>query len=340
MPDQDAQPGNRPPSEPRVAGGMPPAPNVSTIATRNVDEFHSFLTARYDDHKRKVRARRKGFEYLAESGVLGNLTFANSTYNGATVELTVPPVSYVSVLHTLRGRYQAQWQGGDVQLADPHAILIPSYGYQLLLDNGRHQSITLTMDTLSRVAAEMSGPHQRDVRFTGLLPISPAAERHWLATADYIRRGIYTRSLDQPLLLAAAEHLAATIMLATFPNTTMTTEIRTPRDHATAATIRRAIAFIDEHASEPITLTDIASAAGVVPHTLQNAFRRHRDTTPLDYLRQVRLAMAHEELLAAQPEDGTTVAAVATRRGFASVNRFTTAYRQVCGQEPSQTLRT
>jgi transcriptional regulator GlxA family with amidase domain len=117
----------------------------------------------------------------------------------------------------------------------------------------------------------------------------------------------------------------------------MTIENRTPRDPATPATIRRAITFIDEHASEPITLTDIATAAGVVPRTLQYAFRRHRDTTPLAYLRQVRLAMAHDELLAVESGDGATVAAVASRWGYINVDAFAAAYRRVYGQPPSET---
>jgi AraC-like DNA-binding protein len=199
-------------------------------------------------------------------------------------------------------------------------------------------SITSTMETLLRVAEELRGLDRAHVRFTGLLPISPAAEQQLLTTASYIRRGIYSLDLNTPLLIAAAEHVVAASVLTTFPNTTMTIEVRTPRDPASAATVRRAIAFIDGHASLPITLTDVATAAGVVPRTLQYAFRRHRDTTPLEYLRRVRLAQAHEELLAAEPGDGTTIAAVAARWGYRP-QRFAAAYRRRYGQPPSETLR-
>ena len=78
---------------------------------------------------------------------------------------------------------------------------------------------------------------------------------------------------------------------------------------------------------------------GVGPRTLQYAFRRHRDTTPLAYLRRVRLALAREDLVAAEPGDGTTIAEVAARWGYARPGRFADAYRQMYGEPPSQTLR-
>ncbi|MFD7817469.1 helix-turn-helix domain-containing protein [Streptomyces sp. NPDC059785] len=81
------------------------------------------------------------------------------------------------------------------------------------------------------------------------------------------------------------------------------------------ATVRRAVAFIDEHAPRDLSVADIAEAAHVSIRTLQCAFRRHLDTTPMNHLRRVRLAHAHADLLAADPASGVTVTvtAIATR---------------------------
>jgi transcriptional regulator GlxA family with amidase domain len=68
-------------------------------------------------------------------------------------------------------------------------------------------------------------------------------------------------------------------------------------------------------------------------------FRRHLDCTPLQYLRNVRLDLAHRDLLAAQrPEQ--TVAQIAARWGFMHTGRFAVLYRQTFGQSPHETLRT
>ncbi|PWW25268.1 prepilin-type processing-associated H-X9-DG protein [Geodermatophilus normandii] len=104
--------------------------------------------------------------------------------------------------------------------------------------------------------------------------------------------------------------------------------------------LRRAVAFVDGHASLPITVTDIARAAGVGPRALQLAFARHLGLSPTAYLRRVRLECAHRELQAADPTTGDTVAAIARRWGFARPDRFTVAYRATYGVLPSHTLRT
>ncbi len=77
---------------------------------------------------------------------------------------------------------------------------------------------------------------------------------------------------------------------------------------------------------------------GRAPRAIQLMFRRHRDCTPMEYLRRVRLHHAHQELLAAERAH-TTVAQIAASWGFAHTGRFAVYYRQVYGQSPHSTLR-
>ncbi|GAB1640162.1 AraC family transcriptional regulator [Krasilnikovia sp. MM14-A1259] len=322
-----------------TVGGLPP-PHIGRIFTRSPDEHHAWIRSRYTDHERRVRAHARDFAFSSEFGALGALAVVRSSYTAASAEVFWPPARDILVSHVVSGRSRHRWDGGEVLVGRHGTMLFPPYGYEHLHECSDSRGVTLRMDVLLRVAEETTGLARADIRFTGLLPVSPLAQRHWLATADYVRHGIYSLALESPLLLAAAEQMVAASLLATFPNTTMSAALRAPRDTATPATVRRAMAFIDARAGEPITLTDIAAAAGVVPRTLQYAFRRHRDTSPTGYLRQVRLARAHEQLSAAQPGDGTTVAAVAVRWGFTRPHRFATAYRQAYDRSPAQTLRT
>lgn len=68
--------------------------------------------------------------------------------------------------------------------------------------------------------------------------------------------------------------------------------------------VRQAVTFIDEHLEEPMGLAGTAAAARMSPRRLQAAFRRERDTTPLGYLRTVRLEAGHRELMAVDPIGG------------------------------------
>lgn len=102
--------------------------------------------------------------------------------------------------------------------------------------------------------------------------------------------------------------------------------------------MRRAVEAIRSDPAQPFTPTSLARLAGASTRTLHDGFRRHLDTTPMAYLRVVRLQRAHAELRVAAPHD-TTVAAVAHRWGFTHVSRFSQAYRQVYGRPPATTLR-
>ncbi|WP_433782651.1 helix-turn-helix domain-containing protein [Actinomycetospora sp. CA-101289] len=102
--------------------------------------------------------------------------------------------------------------------------------------------------------------------------------------------------------------------------------------------VRRAVEAIRSDPAQPFTPTGLARLAGAPTRTLHDGFRRHLDTTPMAYLRLVRLERAHAELRAAEP-GGTTVAEVAHRWGFSHVSRFSQAYRRVYGRAPGATLR-
>jgi transcriptional regulator GlxA family with amidase domain len=102
--------------------------------------------------------------------------------------------------------------------------------------------------------------------------------------------------------------------------------------------LRRAIAFIHDNAHRDIGLNDIAAAIGVTPRSVQYTFRRHLGSTPLEYLRRVRLQRAHRDLQAADPAVHT-VMEIAGRWGFGHPGRFSIAYRQTFGTPPSRTLR-
>lgn len=101
--------------------------------------------------------------------------------------------------------------------------------------------------------------------------------------------------------------------------------------------LRRAEEFIAAHLDQPLTVEDIAAAAGCTPRSLQNAFRKFRDTTPLRFLRDARLARVHQTLLAGNPS--ASVTDVATRWGFSHLGRFSQVYKERFGESPQTTLR-
>lgn len=103
------------------------------------------------------------------------------------------------------------------------------------------------------------------------------------------------------------------------------------------ASVKRAEDFIDAHFSEAITLHDVAAAAGVPVRTLFDGFRRFRDVSPMQHLRNRRLDAAHAALGDVKP--GETVLSVALENGFGHLGRFAAEYSDRFGEKPSETLR-
>lgn len=225
------------------------------------------------------------------------------------------------------------YQPGDVLLAaqpdNPYTATIRDTGIDLA---------GIPPDLLAQVADTGPDRKQQPLSLTGHEPVSGKAAASWKATYAYARQLAQDpATAGQPLVAASAARLLAAVTLATFPSNALTEPTAADRHDASPAMLQRAVAFIDEHARQDITVADIAASAFVTIRAVQLAFRRHLDTTPTAYLRQVRLDHAHHDLAAADPAL-ETVTAVALRWGFPSPSRFTAAYHREYGVTPSLTL--
>jgi AraC-like DNA-binding protein len=191
---------------------------------------------------------------------------------------------------------------------------------------------------LHQLAGTMPTRPATALRFTGYRPVSAHAAAQWINTFRYVEQLLDNPdAAAHPLLLGSAARLLAATALATFPSTLPTDPTIQDRRDATGTTVQRAVAFIEANPERDITVVDIAGAACVTVRAVQLAFRRHLNTTPMAYLRRVRLDLAHRDLLDADPRHAT-VAAVANRWGFTSHSRFAALYRSTYHVLPSSTL--
>jgi len=157
----------------------------------------------------------------------------------------------------------------------------------------------------------------------------------WERCFSYVSASLAV-SHDEPIVAAELQRHALMTTLTSFGTSYLDGVERAHQRTAAPRTVRRAVAYIEAHAHEPITLDDIALAAGISTRGLQHAFRRDLDATPSEYLRRVRLAGAREEL---RSEAAVSVRDVARRWGFTSPSRFARYYRENYGENPAQTAR-
>jgi transcriptional regulator GlxA family with amidase domain len=85
-------------------------------------------------------------------------------------------------------------------------------------------------------------------------------------------------------------------------------------------------------------MEDMVAVAGVSSRALYSGFRQFRNTTPMAYLKAVRLDMAHAELL--RPQNGTdSVTKIALNCGFQHMSKFAHDFRVRFGYSPSEIFR-
>ncbi len=220
-------------------------------------------------------------------------------------------------------------------LADGHAVLTADDGRRCEVRPGQPVVLAApvayafetdaTRMTLLFIAPSLLGEADEPSRFVQPDPTDDRTE-----PLRALLRDVVDRVLDPDLPDAerrALEQRVATVVLSTFTRARSDVEQR----------MRRAIAFVHEHAADPITVADIADACGLSERGLQDVFRRRLAVTPMRYLREARLDRAHLELTS-RGRRIVTVRDVAHRWQFAHLGRFAAHYRARFGESPHETI--
>lgn len=108
--------------------------------------------------------------------------------------------------------------------------------------------------------------------------------------------------------------------------------------HVAPHTIRTAVEIIEAEPHLPLRVSSLAARTHVSARALQQGFQRYMGVSPMNYLRQVRLRRAHQDLLESDPSS-KTVESIALRWGFTNAGRFAAVHAARYGENPAQTLR-
>ncbi len=319
---------------------QPPLHRVQ-VRTADPQVGHQVLRGNYLDFDVRLTGDRQRFCFTYAAVAGSGFSLARMSHSMAA-DVALDATGDLVIASTLRaGRWQLQAGREQVRATPAMSLLAPQRGeLRASWDDVTLDVAALDRHLLSKVAAQITDDEQEPVHFLGMTARSAPTARYWHTLVRHVHDDILAHDeiIAQPLVRDTVAHQLAVGMLAVFPHTS---QYRTPRGAPTPtpAVVRRAMEFIHAHAGDSISLTDIAAAARIGPRGLQLAFRRHHDTTPLEYLRRVRLRRAHADLQAADPIRGDTVATIASRWGFTHPSQFSHTYRRHFGHSPSTTLR-
>ncbi|OBI77894.1 AraC family transcriptional regulator [Mycobacterium asiaticum] len=315
--------------------------------TADPHEASSRLASVYCPHRLTVRGGPSGFRARHAEGAAAGLGVYSLSFGSGTTLLDSPPFDdFVLVSQQITGRLAVRADSGDrLLLPGQHVVLDAHTAYRLRWEENCtifHVRIARS-DFETAVAALIGARRSGAVRFR--LSSRPSTQgtaavarlMHFLlrnAGPNGLRNsGALLR--DQLRRTLVAGLIEAYPGAFPSPNEISGGEVLPPA-------VRRAVAYLEdsvEDSNEDICIDDVAAAARLSPRALQEGFRKHLDTTPMAYLKSIRLARAHGELRQSSVEDGTTVAEIAYRWGFGNLGRFAADYRREFGRSPSEVLR-
>jgi AraC family ethanolamine operon transcriptional activator len=211
-------------------------------------------------------------------------------------------------------------RGGEFEIISttPHTL------FGLCVDQDRLDDAALTHWGM-RFPERLSGP--------GLRFRDTASRRRLITTwawwLNHARRqpGIFT---DPGLVELMEQEVIGAVMDGVEP-AVPTAPLRPRRDLAL-----RAEAFLRRSLDEPVRIEDVCSAVHASRPALHRSFQAALGTSPMAYLKSLRLSAARKDLKTARR--GTTVAAVAMQWGFFRLGCFSADYRAMFGEKPSETL--
>ncbi len=102
--------------------------------------------------------------------------------------------------------------------------------------------------------------------------------------------------------------------------------------------IKTVVTYAELNIEDPLYVSDLCRVAGVSERTLQYAFQEIMKTTPMGYLKLLKLHRVRDELRAAS-RGSTTVTKLALKWGFWHFGDFSQAYKKCFHELPSETLR-
>jgi AraC-like DNA-binding protein len=267
---------------------------------------------------------------------------------GAEVEVTPKPFEDFALVHmSLRGAAEIESDGKKIEVAEGRAAVIaPKRAIRLRWHDGTEQLILKVPKSLIREV----GSHEdgEDQQFSPGYLIPQALGSHW----ELLMRSLLNvmrlprESGPRQTWLEHFERNVVLFLLAhqpeSSPATSIAHSITSPLDlnDDTGSTrdsrrMDALLKYMKSRLCAPISLFDLAAAAGVSVRTLNGLCQHHTGSSPMELLRNMRLDAVHSKLLLVP---SASITDTALEFGFGHLGRFAAYYSERFGELPRQTF--
>lgn len=308
------------------------------VDTRDPDFAREIMSQVYCPHVLTVSDGRS-FHAVHDEASLGPVSVHGLAFGTSTIVDTEPLESWILVSTPLTGGLGVSSEGIDRHVLPGKSIVLDSFRQFRLRFSADCRLLTFRFERsfVELALQELRGESELlQVRFGLEGPSSVHDTEAWQAVASLLVRESRARPqastrpmLQKQLARTAVAALAETHPLQALPGLP-------PGRSPLTTEVHRVVSQITSQPTSPYQVADLARCAGISVRALQEAFTRQLGTTPMSFLRDVRLRKAHEDLISGRVD---TVAEAADRWGFTNLGRFSGQYQSLYGRLPSATLR-
>lgn len=314
---------------------------ANTFHTQDVEEARQWGVRTFCESRLSTIGSQRPIDARLHLRRVRGVGFGSMTYGGEVKVEASGFESFYLVQVPLRGREVVSVGDDTVLSAGKSASVINANKPVNIQHEADTEKLVVRVDreALERNCIQHLGHGlRRPLEFLPAMSLDSAGGMRWASLLRWIYESlaIDETSFDSPIIAAQVEQMAITMLLTCQPHN-YSEELAGEERSIAPAFVKRIERYIEDHADEPITIVDLAEHAGVSSRSIFNGFRRFRNTSPMLYLKEVRMRRVHEELKRLTPAD-STVTAVAYHWGFTHLGHFTTDYKRRFGESPSQTL--
>lgn len=245
----------------------------------------------------------------------------------------------VTIRFVTNGRIIYRYRFGDAHGTPTHATLVGFEDlHEVRASNGFNAiSATISVEALAAAEAALTGGDGRD--FPSLAPVAAVTTpgmQALLATLRLIHARTHGTTGRADLVVPLIREVFGYQLLSAWPKRDAsappeTQDVPSPR-------LRLALDYIEAHLSGPLTLAEVAAAAGLSVRSLQDKFRHALGQTPVQFIIGGRLRKVHQDLISSS-NAMHSIAEIAARWGFVHMSDFGQRYRRLYGCAPSETRR-
>lgn len=261
-------------------------------------------------------------------------------HSGMSVKLSGGPDAYGLYLPTA-GKMLIDAEGRRLESLPGRGLLadMSSFEHLTLFEQRGHMGIAFEKPAMVRQLGELlDAPVSDDLKFTGPVDLLSGRGMQIAALGNLIWQDLTAGGAERSSA-AFSQCLLQAMMIAlleTVPHN-YSAQLQRPASPAIPRQLKRAMEYMHANTGADIRMADIAREAGTSVRSLQAAFQQFKNTTPLGYLRNIRLQGARKALM--DSGHSRLVADIARDWGFSHMGRFAALYYQSFGEMPSETVR-